>query len=47
VIEVIRIPLADLPGMVLDGRISDAKTIGLIFRCLADGRGFSKVERKF
>jgi ADP-ribose pyrophosphatase len=47
VIEVIKIPLADLPGMVLDGRISDAKTIGLIFRCLADGMAFPKKERKF
>jgi len=47
VIEVIKIPLADLPGMVLDGRISDAKTIGLIFRCLAEGMTFSKKERKF
>jgi ADP-ribose pyrophosphatase len=34
VIEVVKVPLADLPGMVLDGRISDAKTIALIFRCL-------------
>jgi ADP-ribose pyrophosphatase len=34
VIEVIKVPLADLPEMVSDGRISDAKTIALIFRCL-------------
>jgi ADP-ribose pyrophosphatase len=47
VIEVIKIPLADLPGMVLDGRISDAKTIALVFRCLADSMAFSRSERKF
>jgi len=34
VIEVIKVRLADLSEMVLDGRISDAKTIALIFRCL-------------
>jgi ADP-ribose pyrophosphatase len=34
VIELVKIPMADLPHMVSDGRISDAKTIALIFRCL-------------
>jgi ADP-ribose pyrophosphatase len=34
VIEVVKVPLTDLREMVLDGRISDAKTIALIFRCL-------------
>jgi ADP-ribose pyrophosphatase len=34
IIEVINVQLADLPEMILDGRISDAKTIALIFRCL-------------
>lgn len=34
VIEVFRVPITELPGMVSDGRISDAKTIALIFRCL-------------
>jgi len=34
VIEVIKVPLSELPAMIHDGRISDAKTISLIFRCL-------------
>lgn len=34
VIEVYDIPVRDLPAMVLDGRITDAKTICLIYRCL-------------
>ncbi|NMB79307.1 MAG: NUDIX hydrolase [Methanomicrobiales archaeon] len=34
VIEVIDVPVADLPGMVRDGRITDSKTICLIYRCL-------------
>jgi ADP-ribose pyrophosphatase len=34
VIEVLKVPLANLPEMISDGRISDAKTIALIFRCL-------------
>jgi ADP-ribose pyrophosphatase len=47
VIEVIKLPLADLPRMVVDGSISDAKTIALIFRCLADELAFSGRERRF
>ncbi len=34
VIEVIDVAVRDLPGMVLDGTITDAKTICLICRCL-------------
>jgi len=34
-IEVVRVPIADLPTMCRDGRISDAKTIAIVFRCLA------------
>jgi ADP-ribose pyrophosphatase len=34
VIEVVKIPVAELPHMISDGRISDAKTIALIFRSL-------------
>jgi ADP-ribose pyrophosphatase len=33
-IEVIRVSCADLPEMIRDGRISDAKTIALIYRCI-------------
>jgi ADP-ribose pyrophosphatase len=33
-IEVVRLPLARLPEMIADGRIVDAKTICLAFRCL-------------
>jgi ADP-ribose pyrophosphatase len=47
VIEVIKLPLADLPGMVVDGRISDAKTIALIFRCLGEGMAFSGRGRNY
>ena len=47
VIEVIKVPLADLPGMVVDGRISDAKTIALIFRCLGEGMAFSGRGRNY
>jgi len=36
-IEVIRVSLADLPLMIHDGRISDAKTIALVYRCLGPG----------
>jgi ADP-ribose pyrophosphatase len=36
-IEVIRVPLGDLPDMIRDGRISDAKTIALIYRCVGPG----------
>ena len=34
VIEVVDIPVSDLPGMIRDGTIVDAKTICLIYRCL-------------
>lgn len=34
VIEVVRIPIADLAAMIADGRIVDAKTICLVCRCL-------------
>jgi ADP-ribose pyrophosphatase len=34
VIEVVDIPVSDLPGMVRNGTITDAKTICLICRCL-------------
>jgi len=34
VIEVVDIPVRDLPAMVQDGTITDAKTICLIYRCL-------------
>lgn len=34
VIQVVDIPVSDLPGMVRDGSITDAKTICLICRCL-------------
>ena len=34
VIEVIEVPVRDLPGMIRDGRIVDGKTICLIQRCL-------------
>ena len=34
VIEVIDVAVRDLPAMVRDGRITDAKTICLIYRCL-------------
>jgi len=34
-IEVVRVPLADLAAMCRDGRISDAKTIAIVFRCMA------------
>jgi ADP-ribose pyrophosphatase len=37
-IELLRVSLADLPGMIRDGRISDAKTIALAYRCLVCGR---------
>ena len=33
-IELVRVPLADLPSLIGDGRISDAKTIALVYRCL-------------
>lgn len=36
VIEVRHVLLHDLPKMVMDGRISDAKTIALIFRCFSN-----------
>ena len=34
VIEVVDVAISDLPGMVRDGTITDAKTICLIYRCL-------------
>lgn len=34
VIEVVDVPVSDLPGMVRNGTITDAKTICLICRCL-------------
>ncbi|MCE5339382.1 MAG: NUDIX hydrolase [Methanomicrobiaceae archaeon] len=34
VIEVVRVPIADLAAMIADGTIVDAKTICLICRCL-------------
>ena len=34
VIEVVDVAVSDLPGMVRDGTITDAKTICLIYRCL-------------
>lgn len=34
VIEVVDIPLRDLPTMIREGTITDAKTICLIYRCL-------------
>jgi ADP-ribose pyrophosphatase len=33
-IEVVRLPRAEIPAMIADGRIVDAKTICLAFRCL-------------
>jgi len=33
IIEVIDVPLRDLDAMIMDGTISDAKTIALIHRC--------------
>ncbi len=33
-IELLKIPLNELPAMICDGRISDAKTIALAYRCL-------------
>jgi ADP-ribose pyrophosphatase len=33
-IELLKVPLTDLPDMICDGRISDAKTIALAYRCL-------------
>jgi len=33
-IELLKVPLTDLPAMICDGRISDAKTIALAYRCL-------------
>ncbi|NYT16940.1 MAG: NUDIX hydrolase [Methanomicrobiales archaeon] len=33
-IELLKVNLADLPAMICDGRISDAKTIALAYRCL-------------
>jgi ADP-ribose pyrophosphatase len=37
VIEVVDVALRDLPGMIRDGTITDAKTICLICRCLGGG----------
>jgi ADP-ribose pyrophosphatase len=36
-IEVMRVASDDLPLMIQDGRISDAKTIALVYRCLGPG----------
>jgi len=33
-IELLKVSLTDLPAMICDGRISDAKTIALAYRCL-------------
>jgi ADP-ribose pyrophosphatase len=33
-IELVKVPLADLPSLIRDGSISDAKTIALVYRCL-------------
>jgi ADP-ribose pyrophosphatase len=33
-IELVKVPLADLSSLILDGSISDAKTIALVYRCL-------------
>ena len=33
-IEVVRIPVPEVLAMALDGRIRDAKTIALVYRCL-------------
>jgi ADP-ribose pyrophosphatase len=33
-IEVVRVPSSEVPAMVRDGRICDAKTIALVCRCL-------------
>lgn len=37
VIEVVKVRAGDIPAMVRDGRINDAKTICLVFRCMAGG----------
>ncbi|NYT07015.1 MAG: NUDIX hydrolase [Methanomicrobiales archaeon] len=34
-IELLKVQLADLPDMIHDGRISDAKTIALAYRCFS------------
>jgi len=34
IIEVVRVNTADLTGMIMDGRIRDAKTISIICRCV-------------
>jgi ADP-ribose pyrophosphatase len=34
IIKVVRVPLAELKAMCMDGRIADAKTIAIICRCL-------------
>ena len=34
IIEVVDVPVTDLPGMIRDGTIVDAKTICLIYHCL-------------
>ncbi|MDH7491255.1 MAG: NUDIX hydrolase [Methanolinea sp.] len=38
VIETVRVRTGDLPAMVRDGRISDAKTISLVCRCMGQER---------
>ncbi len=34
-IELLKVSLSDVPDMIRDGRISDAKTIALAYRCLS------------
>jgi ADP-ribose pyrophosphatase len=38
IIELIRVRSEDLPGMISDGRICDAKTISIICRCIGATR---------
>lgn len=38
IIELVRVNTEDLPDMIMDGRICDAKTISLIFRCVGASR---------
>lgn len=38
IIELVRVGTEDLPGMIRDGRICDAKTISIICRCIGESR---------
>ncbi|MBP1928601.1 ADP-ribose pyrophosphatase [Methanolinea mesophila] len=38
VIEVVKVTFAEIAAMITDGRISDAKTICLVYRCLGERR---------